>query len=126
MFRFVTGPVLSIHQWRSQGWKGGSFPPPRNPGKYAKDGEQRVVQYSASVNSASLNSASLNSANLHSARLRTPRNYTPRYYILREYKLRDFIINAVKFTHNIEMAENGGQKTTIWWWSKSSKMLLFL
>ena len=24
------------------------------------------------------------------------------------------------------MAENDGQKTTIWWWSKSSKMLLFL
>ena len=27
---------------------------------------------------------------------------------------------------SLEMAENGGQKTTIWWWSKSSKMLLFL
>ena len=26
----------------------------------------------------------------------------------------------------VEMAENGGQKTTIWWWLKSSKMLIFL
>ena len=31
--------IMWSYQWRSQG-EGGSFTPPRNPGKFAKDGEQ--------------------------------------------------------------------------------------
>ena len=41
-----------------------------------------------------------------------------RYLVYKNYRFR------VKSL--VEMAENGGQKTTIWWWSKSSKMLIFL
>ena len=34
---------LGNGQWSTQG-EGGSFPPPRNPGKFAKDGEQPRTQ----------------------------------------------------------------------------------
>ena len=35
-------------------------------------------------------------------------------------------ISFIDIKSLLEMAENGGQKTTIWWWLKSSKMLIFL
>ena len=36
---------MYIDEWRRQGGRGKRFPPPlRNPGKYAKDGEQYTPQ----------------------------------------------------------------------------------
>ena len=52
-FNFVT-TMLSYHikQWRTQGGGGEASPPPRNPGKFAKDREQPRPQPAIRIDSS--------------------------------------------------------------------------